>query len=86
MRYFFHLRDAAHSIRDEEGIELPNLDDACDEILRALEHLHIENADLAQAARGWTLEVTDASGTVLFSVLLDRRLDRGFGERGITAP
>jgi hypothetical protein len=66
MRYYFHLRDAAHAIRDEEGVELSRFGDASKEILRTLKELHTENPGLAQEASGWTLDVADAVGTVFF--------------------
>ena len=70
LRFFFHLRNARHFIRDEEGVELPHLDIA--QILEALEELRIESTDLIQECSGWGLEVSDASGTVLFCVSLGR--------------
>ena len=66
LRFFFHLRNAGHFIRDEEGIELPHLN--IGQILEALEELRIENPDLIEECSGWGLEVSDASGTVLFCV------------------
>jgi hypothetical protein len=75
MRYYFHLRDAAHAIRDEEGVELSRLGDAREQILMGLKELHTENPGLAQEASHWTLDVADAVGTVFFSVPLDRRTE-----------
>ena len=71
MRYFFHLRNATRSIQDEDGIELASLDAARGETRKALKQLRVEDTDLMREGRGWRLEVTDESGTVLFFVSLD---------------
>lgn len=73
MRYYFHLRHATHSIPDEQGIELPNLDETREEILTAIAELRAENPELAQESSGWRLIVSDSSGTILFSICLGER-------------
>jgi len=70
MRYYFHLRDATEFIPDEEGIELPNLQSARVELVRALEELRITDPALARGS-GWRLEVSDSLGTVLLAISLD---------------
>jgi hypothetical protein len=71
MRYYLHLRDATEFIPDEEGIELRNFKSARTQIVRALEELRVEDPELARQGSGWTLEVSDSSGTVLLSISLD---------------
>ena len=71
MRYYFHLRDATEFIPDEEGIELPNLQSARVELVRALEELRITDPALAREGSGWRLEVSDSLGTVLLAISLD---------------
>jgi uncharacterized protein DUF6894 len=67
-RYFFHLRDRAQRLQDEEGRELPNVETArkvavmnaraiiCDEVLQGTVSL------------GETIEVEDEAGRALLSV------------------
>jgi hypothetical protein len=71
MRYYFHLRDSAQCIPDDEGTEIPSLHDAHGEIQRVIEELRQENPDIARAATGWRVDVSDSSGTVLLSISLD---------------
>jgi hypothetical protein len=74
MRYFFHLRSASSSILDEEGVFIEDMAQAGAEILKALDEVRRENPNLFHKSSGWTLDVTDASGTVLFSIRLADQL------------
>ena len=71
-RYYFNLADSHEIIRDEDGIELADPAHARAEAVKAVEELLQENPTLAMDGTGWRLEVVDASGTVLFTISLDR--------------
>ena len=71
MRLFFHLVDREEVVRDLEGIEVANLMDARTEALRAIEELRHEDEVAARNWSGWTLNVTDAAGTLILSIDLD---------------
>jgi hypothetical protein len=67
-RYFFHIRDRELLIRDEEGIELEDADAARKEAERSmvdsLNDAMLTGEDLLHQL----VEVTDAQGSMLFSV------------------
>ena len=65
-RYFFHLRNNAGWSRDQAGSLLANEAEAIAEALRAARLLMQSSSDAPSDWRGWTLQVTDESGTVLF--------------------
>jgi hypothetical protein len=71
MRLFFHLVDREEVVRDLEGIEVADLMDARTEALRAIEELRHEDEIAARNWSGWTLNVTDAAGTLILSIDLD---------------
>jgi hypothetical protein len=78
MRCYFHLVKQTETIPDEEGIEVLDLFQGRQAALRAAEELLREDKEAAAAAYGWRLDVSDASGDVLFSIWLDdlRATDR----------
>jgi hypothetical protein len=67
-RYFFHIRDRELLISDEEGIELPDAEAARNEAERAvvdsLKDALLTGDDILHQV----VEVTDADGSMLFSV------------------
>jgi hypothetical protein len=56
-------------IRDGEGVEASDLQEACVQAIRAIEELREKDS---QYWSGWTLEATDAAGGVLFTINLDK--------------
>jgi hypothetical protein len=71
MRYYFHLLDGREVIPDHEGIEIEDPDQVRLHVVKALEDINQNDPELMQVGRGWRLNVADASGLVLFSLLLD---------------
>ena len=72
MRCYFHLVNGLEEIRDRVGLEVANVDQARAEAIETLQALIKEDQSAADAWAGWRLNVSDASGTVLFSINLDR--------------
>jgi hypothetical protein len=68
MRLYFHLAAVHDSILDEVGIEVEDLDDARSEAIRAIADMKVEDHSSVQNFGGWRLDVTDASGAVVFSI------------------
>jgi hypothetical protein len=71
MRYFFHLVNASEIIRDEEGLELPDSEEARLAALSEIDELRREDSVTVEEWRGWRLNVVDASGALVFSIALD---------------
>ena len=71
MRCYFHLVNGSEEIRDREGLEVMDLDQAHAEALETLHALAKEDEAAATWA-GWRLDVCDASGGLLFSIRLDQ--------------
>src|SRR3954454_10696906 len=69
MRCYFNLVSTHHTITDEEGLEVANVDEARSFAHQAVAGM-IQDGGVAEIAhwRGWELEARDASGTVLFTV------------------
>ena len=70
-RYYFHLVSEHEVILDEEGVEVADLAEAGTEALKAIEEFRRESPSAAKGWEGWWLEVTDASGAVVFSISLN---------------
>ena len=70
-RCYFHLVSGSEEIRDREGLEVTDLDQAYAEALETLHALAREDKAAAAAWAGWRLDVRDASGALLFSIGLD---------------
>jgi hypothetical protein len=69
MKCYFHLVSATEYIRDAIGIWVGNGDSAYATAREAIKELWEEEA--ASTWAGWAMEVTDATGTMLFSISLD---------------
>ena len=68
MHVYFHLKDAHEVIRDTEGVEVSDVQEARVHAVRAIEELRQQEG---QHWSGWTLAATDAAGQILFTVDLD---------------
>jgi hypothetical protein len=68
MRVFFHLIDGTEAIRDEEGVEVSDLDEARTQALDAIREIRASNA--ARDWGAWRLEASDQAGSLLFSLSL----------------
>ena len=73
MRIYFHLKRSNEAIRDREGIEVTNLEEARSEVIKAVEELLREDVSVARSWSGWTINVADEGGAVLFSLGLMTR-------------
>jgi hypothetical protein len=69
MRLFFHLLDGSETVLDEEGVEVDDPNEALKVAWNAVQELIGERG--AGAVQDWTLNVSDAAGTVLFSIPFD---------------
>jgi len=70
MRCYFYLVNGSEVIRDTEGLEVADLDQAHAEALETLHALALKDGEAAAAWAGWRLDVSDASGALLFSISL----------------
>ena len=71
-RLYFDLVNSHESIPDREGIEVDDVGQAKASALAAMiEELWQEDASTAQDWSGWTLNVSDDAGRVVFSLDLD---------------
>jgi hypothetical protein len=68
---YFHLVHTHERILDETGIEVSDLEAAHYQAIKAIQELRQEGEADEVDWRGWQLEVTDASGKVLFSIPLN---------------
>jgi hypothetical protein len=72
MRLYFHLVSDFAEIPDTNGLEVEEIGDVRQQILKVLEEIGEERPDLLEESRGWRMNVADGSGRVLFSLLLDQ--------------
>ena len=71
MRLYFHLLKGTEAIRDQEGIEVSDVDAARAEALSTIRDLRsAEERDPPDWA-GWKLAVADESGALLFALDVD---------------
>ncbi len=71
MRCYFHLVNCHDAIRDTDGLEITDLDQAHAQALETIQGLAQEDEEAAATWAGWRLDVCDASGALLFSIGLD---------------
>ena len=71
MRYYFHLHSKSDNLVDDTGVEVADLQQIRAEVIEALQEISRETPEVAEECKGWTLSVTDSSGTILYSLTLD---------------
>jgi hypothetical protein len=71
MRCYFHLVNGSEMIRDTDGLEVADADQARTEAIEAIQILAREDGEAPGTWSGWRLDICDASGTVLSSISLD---------------
>jgi hypothetical protein len=71
MRMYFHATNGERHIRDEQGIEVEEVEQAREQALRALAEFRRELAGSEDGLSGWRLQVVDAAGLVIFTLDLD---------------
>ena len=74
MRCYFNLVSSHHTITDEEGLEVANLDEACTFAHEAVAEMVQDGVGEIAHWRGWEMEARDAAGTVLFTMGFDAPL------------
>jgi hypothetical protein len=68
MRCYFNLVSSHHTITDDEGLEVANLDEARTFAREAVAEMVQKGVGEIAHWRGWQMEARDASGTVLFTM------------------
>ena len=70
-RYYFNLTDGDEVIRDEDGIEAPDVRTALIHAYEAIAELRQEDPYILSDLQGWRLDIIDGSGHLLHSLALD---------------
>jgi hypothetical protein len=68
MRCYFNLVSSHHTVTDDEGLEVANLDEAHTFAREAVAEMVQDGVAEIAHWRRWEMEARDASGTVLFTV------------------
>ena len=68
MRCYFNLVRSHHTITDEEGLEVADMEEAHTFARQAVREMAQDGVAEIAHWRGWQMEARDASGTVLFTV------------------
>ena len=68
MRCYFNLVSSHHTITDEEGLEVADMEEARTFAREAVREMAQDGVAEIAHWRGWEMEARDASGTVLFTV------------------
>jgi hypothetical protein len=71
VRYYFHLTDSDEVIRDEDGLELSDVQAAVISAIEVIKELRAEDPSTLHEWQGWRLEIVDASGRLMQSIPLD---------------
>ena len=74
MRCYFNLVSSHHTITDEEGLEVANLDEARTFAHEAVRQMARDGVAEIAHWRGWEMEARDAAGTILFKMGFDAPL------------
>ena len=70
-RYYFNLTNGDEVIRDEDGIEAPDVRTALINAFEAIAELRQEDTSLLSDLQGWRLDIMDGSGHLIHSLSLD---------------
>lgn len=65
MRLYFHLTNGSDVIRDDDGIEVADLEDAHRELCAVVTELRQLGDFQTDDWTGWRFEVTDTSGVIV---------------------
>jgi hypothetical protein len=74
MRCFFHLVNGHEAIMDDIGIEVPDLETAKAQALKAIGELRQEDDGASDEWDGWRLDIVCPEGNTLYSVDLNTTL------------
>jgi hypothetical protein len=75
-RYYFNLTDGQDAIRDEDGIEVADLDAALIHAAEAIEELRREMSSGSDEWEGWRLEIVDSLGRLAQSLPLEVQVQK----------
>jgi len=83
-RFYFHIRCWDQSLsRDELGLDFPDLESTCAEVFCAAMGLRNEFAVRGQDPRDFSLEIVNASGEPVLSVLFSEILSGAAWRRSV---
>ena len=68
MRCYFNLVSSHRTITDEEGLEVADMEEARTFAREAIREMAQDGVAEIAHWRGWQMEASDASGTVLFTI------------------
>jgi hypothetical protein len=71
MHCYFNLVSSHHTITDDEGLEVADVEEARTFARAAVEEMVQDGVAEIAHWRGWEMEARDASGTVLFTMGFD---------------
>jgi hypothetical protein len=71
MRCYFNLVSSHHTITDDEGLEVADVEEARTFAREAVAEMVQDGVAEIAHWRGWQMEARDASGTVLFTMGFD---------------
>jgi hypothetical protein len=74
-RFFFHVRKGTTLVRDLEGQELPDLEDAHQAALDVSRKILVDGLLADDDRLNWSMEVTDARGRKTVTVPLSELVD-----------
>ena len=80
MRCYFNLVSSHHTITDEEGLAVADVEEARAFAREAITEMTQEGVAEIAHWRGWQMEARDASGTVLFTMGFDAVIPAGTKE------
>jgi hypothetical protein len=77
MRCYFNLVSSHHTVTDDEGLEVADVEEARTFASEAVAEMVQDGVTEIAHWRGWEMEARDTSGTVLFTVGFDAPLTVG---------
>ncbi|MBM6595173.1 DUF6894 family protein [Microvirga pudoricolor] len=72
MRCYFNLLSGSDTIKDTDGIEVDDVEEARAQAMKAVEELREDDDMSNEDWQGWRLEVVDEDGGILFTIPLGR--------------
>ena len=84
MRCYFNLVRSHHTITDEEGLEVADVEEARTFAREAVREMVQDGVAEIARWRGWVLEARDASGTVLFTMDFEAPLSEAHADEAST--
>ena len=70
-QYFFNLTDGSQVIRDDEGLQLADMNVAVAYAIKAIKELRAEAPSPSQDWLGWRMEITNGTGEVVWVIPLE---------------